>query len=252
MLNINKYEQNINQVTRRTESPRNSNGGTCLDHIITNKHFKPEETIVLDVVNKQISDHYITMAFWNLDSCPNSECIEERDDFSSTDNWISQRNDCRNRNGGTKGAGRAYAPTDFDRPISTRGYRSCPPHAYSPTQMFRPSTGPGLKMWKCPICERKTARFAKGAHRCTSMVKATGTWRKDLVEENSDSNDEENDYPTYEDECEFFQRNDDSHTDVSDNMSQMKLNSPSYSPTSPSFSPESPSYRPKSPSYSPT
>ena len=57
----NNYEQHIDQVTRRTEGPRNSNGGTCLDHIITNKHFKPEKTIVLDVVDKKISDHHITI-----------------------------------------------------------------------------------------------------------------------------------------------------------------------------------------------
>ena len=40
----------------------------------------PEETFVLDVLDKKISDHHITMAFWDQDSCVNPQCVEERDD----------------------------------------------------------------------------------------------------------------------------------------------------------------------------
>ena len=81
-------------------------------------------------------------------------------------------------------------------------------------------------MWRCPICERKTALCDKEAHRCTSLMKAKG--QSILGGEDcgsTDSNDEnhwKNDYPTYKDDCEFSMY-DDLNTDIFDNMSQMKL-----------------------------
>ena len=44
-------------------------------------------------------------------------------------------------------AGCAMVHPDFGRsvnPISTRGYKLCPPNYYWHTQIFRPSDGPGM------------------------------------------------------------------------------------------------------------
>ena len=90
------------------------------------------------------------------------------------------------------------------------------------------------KPYKCSVCDKNTLLCDKEAHRCTSVANFSGTWRTDLgkgVCESTDSNDEDhvkNDYPTYEDECEFyeeevFQCTNDLESDVFDDMSQMKL-----------------------------
>ena len=49
------FKQNIEGVTRRL-----GNGGTCIDHIITNFH-----PLQKGILHKNISDHQVTMAIWN-------------------------------------------------------------------------------------------------------------------------------------------------------------------------------------------
>ena len=55
LIEYHGFKQNIEGVTRRF-----GNGGTCIDHIITNFHLLQK-----GILHKNISDHQVTMVIWN-------------------------------------------------------------------------------------------------------------------------------------------------------------------------------------------
>lgn len=66
LLQNHGWTENINEVTHVAG---NTEGGTCIDHIITNKNFnetfEERKNFEKTKMDPEISDHKVTMAFWS-------------------------------------------------------------------------------------------------------------------------------------------------------------------------------------------